>query len=142
MADVIELLEQDHREVELMFAEFERATDPGDRRALADKIIMELVKHSEAEEQAVYPAMRRALPGGDELVEHEISEHSEAELIMKKLDGMDPDDAQFGVLMGQLQSAITQHVKEEETEAFPRFRQHVSQAQLDKLATSVWAAKQ
>jgi hemerythrin superfamily protein len=141
MPDVIELLEHDHREVEEMFAEFDKATDPKERRTIADKVIIELVRHSEAEEQAVYPAMRKALPDGDKLVEHEISEHSEAEEIMKKLDGMDPEDAQFGVLMGQLQSAITQHVKEEETEAFPRFRQHVSQDQLDKLATTVEALK-
>ena len=141
MADVIELLEHDHREVEEMFAEFEKATDPKERRTIADKIIIELVRHSEAEEQAVYPAMRKALPDGDKLVEHEISEHSEAEEVMKHLDGMDPDDAQFGVLMGQLQSAIAEHVKEEETDAFPRFRQNVSQDELDKLATVVQGLK-
>jgi hemerythrin-like domain-containing protein len=141
MPDVIELLEHDHREVEEMFAEFERATDPKEQRTIADKIIIELVRHTEAEEQALYPAMRKALPDGDSLVEHEISEHSEAEEIMKKLDGMDPTGVQFGVLMGQLQGAITAHVKEEETDAFPRFRQNVSQDELDKLATMVQALK-
>jgi hemerythrin superfamily protein len=141
MADVIELLEQDHREVELMFAEFERATDPQDRRAIADKIIIELVKHSEAEEQAVYPAMRKALPNGDELVEHEISEHSEAEQIMKQLDGMDPSNPEFGVLMAQLIEAIRHHVQEEEGEAFPKFRQAVDKEQLDKLAGIVEGLK-
>src|SRR3954466_7481751 len=122
MPDVIELLEHDHREVEQMFAEFGKATDPKERRTIADKVIIELVRHSEAEEQAVYPAMRKALPDGDKLVDHEISEHSEAEEIMKKLDGMDPEDAQFGVLMGQLQRAIPSHLPEEETEPFPRLR--------------------
>jgi hemerythrin superfamily protein len=141
VADVIELLEHDHREVEQMFAEFEQATDPIDRRALADKIIIELVKHSEAEEQAVYPAMRQALPDGDSLVEHEISEHSEAELIMKQLDGMDPGNPEFGVLMTQLMVAIRQHVQEEEGDAFPRFRQAVDKEQLDKLATVVEGLK-
>jgi len=141
VADVIELLEHDHREVELMFAEFEQATDPGDRRAIADKIIIELVKHSEAEEQAVYPAMRKALPDGDSLVEHEISEHSEAELIMKQLDGMDPGNPEFGVLMTQLMTAIRKHVQEEEGDAFPRFRQTVDKEQLDKLATMVEGLK-
>jgi len=50
---------------------------------------------------------------------------------------MDPEDAQFGVLMGQLQSAITEHVKEEETEAFPKFRQTVSQDELDSMGSTV-----
>jgi hemerythrin superfamily protein len=137
MPDVIELLEHDHREVEEMFAEFDQATDPEERRTIADKIIIELVRHSEAEEQAVYPAMRKALPDGDQIVEHEISEHSEAEEIMKKLDGMDPADAQFAALMGRLQSAIREHIKEEEGDAFPRFRQAAAPGELDKLATTV-----
>jgi hemerythrin superfamily protein len=137
MPDVIELLETDHREVEQMFAEYEQASDPQERRTLADKIIIELVKHSEAEEQAVYPAMRKALPDGDKLVEHEISEHSEAERLMKQLDGMDPQNPEFGVLMTQLMTAIRHHVQEEEGEAFPVFRQHVSKDELDKLASTV-----
>jgi hypothetical protein len=33
--DVIELLEKDHREVEQMFAEFDQATEPRDRRAMS-----------------------------------------------------------------------------------------------------------
>ena len=141
MSDVIELLEHDHREVEQMFREFDSATDPKERRTIADKIIIELVRHSEAEEQAVYPAMKKALPNGEQLVEHEISEHSEAEEVMKKLDGMDPTDAQFPALMAQLKSAIEEHVKEEETEAFPQFRQAVGQDELDKLATVVQGLK-
>ena len=141
MPDVIDLLEHDHREVEEMFADFEKATDPKERRTIADKLIIELVRHSEAEEQAVYPAMRKALPDGDKLVEHEISEHSEAEELMKKLDGMDPEDVQFVPLVGQLQAAIREHIKEEETDAFPRFRQAVDAGELDKLATVVKALK-
>src|SRR4051794_14950697 len=137
MPDVIELLEHDHREVEQMFAEFEKATDPKERRTIADKVIIELVKHSEAEEQAVYPAMRKALPDGDTLVEHEISEHSKAEQLMKNLDGMDPQNPEFGVLMTELMTAIRHHVQEEEGDAFPRFRQHVSKDELDKLSSTV-----
>jgi hemerythrin superfamily protein len=139
--DVIELLEKDHREVEQMFAEFEQSTDPQERRTIADKIIIELVRHSEAEEQAVYPAMAKNIEGGKEMVEHEISEHSEAEQLMKQLDGMDPGDPQFGVLMQQLMSAIRHHVQEEEGEAFPKFRQATSQEELESLASTVQTLK-
>src|SRR3954471_11137234 len=141
MADVIELLEHDHREVEEMFGEFEQATDPQERRTIADKIIIELVRHSEAEEQAVYPAMAAKIEGGKDLVEHEISEHSEAEQIMKELDGMDPGNPEFGVLMSQLQSAIREHIQEEEGDAFPRFRQAVGNDELEKLGSKVQTLK-
>jgi hemerythrin superfamily protein len=141
MADVIQLLIEDHREVEQMFQEFEPATTPEQKREIADRAIIELVKHSEAEEQAVYPAMRKSLPNGDELVEHEISEHSEAEQIMNSLDGMDPSDPQFDPLMHQLMGAIRHHIQEEEGDAFPRFRQAVGQDELDKLAGTVETIK-
>lgn len=141
MTDVIELLEKDHREVEQMFAEFERATEPQDRRAIADKIIIELVRHSEAEEQAVYPVMAAKIEGGKDLVEHEISEHSEAEKLMKQLDGMDPGNPEFGVLMQQLMKAIREHVQEEEGTAFPRFRTATTKDELDKLGKVVEGLK-
>lgn len=141
MPDVIELLEHDHREVKQMFTEFEQASDPQERRTIADKIIIELVKHSEAEEQAVYPAMRRALPDGDKVVEHEIEEHSEAEKVMAQLDGMDPTDPQFGPLMADLMDKIRHHIEEEEGEGFPKFREAVDADELDKLGTIVEGLK-
>lgn len=141
MPDVIELLEHDHREVEQMFADFEQATDKAEKEALRDKIIIELVRHSEAEEQAVYPMIRRAIDNGDQIVEHEIDEHSQAERIMKELDRMSADDPQFGVLMQQLMAAIKEHVQEEENEVFPQFRAKVDKKELDNLGKTVEALK-
>src|SRR5205807_2423433 len=120
VADVIELLEHDHREVEQMFAEFEQATSKEQKETLRDRIIIELVRHSEAEEQAVYPMIRKAIDNGDQIVEHEIDEHSKAERIMKELDTMSADDPQFGVLMQQLMASIKEHVAEEENDVFPQ----------------------
>jgi hemerythrin superfamily protein len=141
MPDVIELLEHDHREVEEMFAEFDAATTAADKRTIADKIIIELVRHSEAEEQAVYPVMAKKIDGGKDLVEHEIGEHSKAEEVMKQMDGMDADDPRLPVLMGQLKAAILDHIREEEGEAFPKLRQAVDQSELDKLGTLVKGLK-
>ena len=139
--DVIALLEHDHREVEEMFEEFGQAVEPQDCRAIADRIIIELVRHTECEEQLVYPVMREVLDDGETLVEHELSEHSAAERIMKQLDGMDPGLPDFGVLMGELQAAIRAHIREEEGDAFPRFRQQVDQDKLETMAVAVQALK-
>lgn len=141
MPDVIELLEHDHREVEQMFAEFDQAATAADKRAIADKVIIELVRHSEAEEQAVYPVMAKKIDGGKALTEHEIDEHTKAEKLMKQMDGMDADDPQLGVLMGQLKTSILEHIREEEGEAFPKLRQAVSKDELDKLGSVVQGLK-
>jgi len=141
MPDVIELLEHDHREVEEMFAEFAQATRAEEKRAIADKVIIELVKHSEAEEQAVYPLMAKKIEGGRELVDDEINEHSMAEKLMKDLDGLDADNPKFEVLMGQLKAAILQHVQEEEGVAFPKFREATTDDEREKLGTVVQGLK-
>ena len=141
MADVIELLEHDHREVEQMFAEYEKATTKEEKETLRDRIIIELVRHSEAEEQAVYPLMRKKIDNGEQIIEHEIDEHSKAERIMKELDTMSADDPQFGVLMQQLMASIKEHVAEEENDVFPQFRTKVSPEELDKLGATVQALK-
>jgi hemerythrin superfamily protein len=141
MPDVIDLLEHDHREVEEMFTEFAQATSPDEKRAIADKVIIELVRHSEAEEQAVYPLMAKKIEGGKELVETEIDEHSRAEKIMKALDGMDANDPKFEVLMGHLKAAILQHVQEEEGEAFPKLREVTTDDEREKLGTVVQGLK-
>ena len=137
MADVIELLEHDHREVEQMFAEYEQATSKEQKETLRDRIIIELVRHSEAEEQAVYPLIRKRIDNGDQIIEHEIDEHSKAERIMKELDKMSADDPQFGVLMTQLMTAIKEHVAEEENDVFPQFRSRVDADELNKLGETV-----
>jgi len=141
VADVIELLEHDHREVVQMFAEFEQATSKEQKETLRDRIIIELVRHSEAEEQAVYPLIRKTIDNGNQIVEHEIDEHSKAERIMKELDTMSADDPQFGVLMQQLMAAIKEHVAEEENDVFPQFRTKVDAGELDKLGETVQRLK-
>ena len=141
MSDVIELLEHDHREVEQMFAEYEQATSKEEKETLRDRIIIELVRHSEAEEQAVYPIVRKHIDNGDQIIEHEIDEHSKAERIMKELDTMSADDPQFGVLMTQLRRSIQEHVAEEENDVFPQFRTKVSPEELKALGSKVEALK-
>ena len=141
MADVIELLEHDHREVEQMFAEYEQATAKEQKETLRDRIIIELVRHSEAEEQAVYPMIRKTIDNGDQIIEHEIDEHSKAERIMKELDTMSADDPQFGVLMQQLMASIKEHVAEEENDVFPQFRTKVDADELNKLGETVQRLK-
>lgn len=141
MPDVIDELIHDHREVEQMFAEYDATTDREQRRTVVDRVIVELVKHSEAEEVAVYPLMRKAIDDGEQVIEREITQHSEAEKVMKQLDGMDANDPQFDVLVHQLMADVREHIAEEEGEVFPQFRQAVSQDELNGLGDKVAGLK-
>ena len=78
--DLVNVIVNDHREVEQVFTQLEEpGVEPQRRKELVDHVIAELVRHSVAEEQYMYPAARRYLDNGDEIADHEISEHAEAE---------------------------------------------------------------
>jgi hemerythrin superfamily protein len=119
--DVIDILTQDHREVEVMFSELEaliqmRSGTDGDRRKdLVDQVTIELVRHKR--------------------------EHAEAEETMKRLESLDPTDAAFEDEIGRLMSEIRQHVAEEEGEMFPRMREILTPDELIDLGKRVEAIK-
>ncbi len=140
--DVIRLLKTDHREVEAMFAELETVTrDPETRKDLADKVIMELIRHAVAEEQYLYPAVRKALPNGDEVADHELEEHAEAEKTMNELDKLQPTDSTFETVLTRLITQIRHHVEEEEGDLFPQLAESCSPEELAELGRKVETAK-
>jgi hemerythrin superfamily protein len=120
--DLIDAIVTDHREVQAVFAEIERTTDPRQRRELVEHVIAELVRHSVAEEQYLYPTARKVLPDGDEIADHEIAEHVEAEEAMKALENTDADDPKFNQLVRQLIDDVTHHLEEEESDLLPKLR--------------------
>ena len=131
--DLIEILVHDHREVEELFAKFEATTDPERRQDISEAVITELVRHSVAEEQYLYPTARKALPDGDQIAEHEIAEHAEAERDMKTIEALEPTDPEFERLFRKLTAEIRHHVQDEETDLFPRLRSACSAEDLTEL---------
>src|SRR3954447_15717691 len=93
--DMVSVLVTDHAEMKQYFRKLEAATDPAERRDIADKLTAEVARHSVAEEMFLYPAARKALPNGDELIDEEIKEHSEVEELLKRWEGMKGDDPEF-----------------------------------------------
>lgn len=142
-SDMIGMLIEDHRNVEQAFQEFEGGiADASRRRNLVDHIITELVRHSVAEEQYLYPAARQTLENGNEIADHEISEHAEAEQLMKRLEELDSEDRQFDETTRQLISSIRHHVEDEENDLFPKLRQSCSGEQLQDLGNKIRHAKE
>lgn len=141
-SDLIEVITADHRAVESVFRELEsHEGSPDHRRQLVDHVITELVRHSVAEEQWMYPAAREHLDNGDEIADHEIEEHSGAERLMKDLEDVEPTDPQFDALTGQLIDDIRHHVEDEENDLLPKLRTACSDEQLRELGQRVLEAK-
>ena len=139
MPDVIKLLESDHREVEDLFAKAE-STSGAAKQQVVTKIASELTLHAEVEEQIVYPAMRDA--GLNDIVDEAEQEHSKVKQLVARLEAMDGSTDEVNSVLTELKADVQHHVEEEETEAFPKFRDAVDQAQLQALATRVSEAKE
>ncbi|WP_027947146.1 hemerythrin domain-containing protein [Amycolatopsis taiwanensis] len=140
--DLISVITSDHREVEGAFQELEsgRGT-PEYRRGLVDHVISELVRHSVAEEQFMYPAARRHLDNGDELADHEIAEHAEAERVMKELEDLPATKPRFEELMRDLMNDIRHHIEDEEHDLLPKLQQACPPEQLRDLGEKIVRAK-
>ncbi|MFJ7074077.1 hemerythrin domain-containing protein [Streptomyces sp. NPDC098781] len=140
--NVIDELVTDHHEVEELFGRIEGLT-PGhkDRKLYADQVTMELVRHSVAEEAYLYPAVRKHVPGGDAIADREIEDHSEAERIMKDLEGCDAGDPEFDRLIGMLMTEVRSHIADEESSLFPQLRAACTPDALDELGDKVRQAK-
>jgi hemerythrin superfamily protein len=141
--DVISVLIHDHREVEELFGKLEAATpdDGRTRRELTDQVIIELVRHSVAEEMYLYPATRKFVPDGDEIADREIAEHSEAEKTMKALEKTDADTQEFSGLLAELMTDVRLHIRDEEERLFPALADHASPEELIELGEKVQSAK-
>lgn len=139
--DVTEILTADHREMIELLDQIEATTDPAERRALADAVTAEVMRHSVAEEMFVYPVMEREIPGGKDEVEHDKEEHQELEEVMKELEGLDAGSAEFIATVKRFTELLDHHADDEEADQFPKMRKHISAEDLVDLGRKVEAAK-
>jgi hemerythrin superfamily protein len=139
--DLVDDIITDHREVEELFLEIEKSDDRGERRELVEHAITELVRHSVAEEQYLYPTARRVLPEGDKLADHELKEHAEAEEVMKQIEKVDTEDGKFDELVNKLMQDIRHHVEDEESDLLPKLREACDAAELRDLGEKFDASK-
>jgi hemerythrin-like domain-containing protein len=141
--DLIDAIITDHREVQNLFKEIEEADDSSVRRRIVEHVVTELVRHSVAEEQYLYPTARRVLPAGDELADHELEEHAKAEEIMKQLERLEwqAEDVDFGVAVRKLIEEVRHHIEEEEADLLPKLRDTCDAAELAELGEKFENAK-
>ncbi|MFE1404522.1 hemerythrin domain-containing protein [Streptomyces sp. NPDC058770] len=141
--DVIEELTADHREMDDLFDRIE-ALPPGspERRRLLDQLTIEMVRHSVAEEQHLYPAVREHIPRGDALADKEAADHGRVEQLLKDLEGMDADEPEFVHLFAKLRTEVRAHVQDEEDNLFAQLRAACGPELLDLLGQEARLSKE
>jgi hemerythrin superfamily protein len=141
--NALKLLKNDHRTVEALFKQFEKAGDKAfkEKQEIARKIVKELSIHASIEEQLLYPAARARDERLEEMVLEGLEEHHVAKWTLDEIDRMSPEDERFDAKVTVLMENIRHHVKEEETEMFPKMERVMGKEELNALGAAMEQAK-
>jgi hemerythrin superfamily protein len=110
--DAVQLLKNDHREVEKLFKQFERASSER-QEEIARQICAALRAHTAIEEEIFYPAFLEATDEKDLHHEAEI-EHEGAKHLIEEIESAGASDDYFEARVSVLKEMIAHHVEEEE----------------------------
>ena len=129
--DAIALLKNDHREVEELFEQFEKAKGDGRKEKLALQICKELTIHTMLEEEIFYPACEGKVE--EDLLKESFVEHDAAKVLIAEIEAGEPSDEFFDSKVKVLKEEIEHHVQEEERPKTGLFAQ-AREADLDMKA--------
>jgi hemerythrin-like domain-containing protein len=138
--DVLDLISDDHRLFERLLAQLRDSTQ--DRDAVRKTFANVLIAHGEAEEELVYPVLRRKSDDvGKEEVEHGHEEHAEGnQALLEVLELSGTDTQAFDDAVEKLSNLVAHHIAEEEITILSPAREDVG----DKVRADLgakWAAR-
>jgi hemerythrin superfamily protein len=139
--DALELLKRDHQKVKELFEQAEECEAGIEAKQIFRQIKMELETHARIEEAVFYPAMEKhaQLKG---MVLEAREEHQKVKSLLKEMENLVDDSEEFGSKLSVLMENVEHHAEEEEEgKMFPKVREIVDRATLDKLAQELEAAK-
>jgi len=121
--NAIELLTSQHREVESLFADIEKARS-ADKKEELTELADRLAIHSAIEEHHFYPAVRKG--DAESIVVVSMKEHLGIKPTLSELLDIDADEESFAPKLQALKAEIEEHVQEEENQLFPRVQKLLS----------------
>jgi hypothetical protein len=138
--DATHLLAEDHRKVEGLFEQYEKAGGDGRKEKIARQICTELKIHSMIEEEIFYPALRGKI--SDEDLDEAYVEHDGAKVLINEIEAGGPDEAFYDAKVKVLQEQIEHHVEEEEKIRGNIFQQaRAAEVDLEALGEAMAARK-
>jgi hypothetical protein len=117
--DPVEMLIEDHNHVKGNFESFEQSSDEG-KEALLKDTLLSLVIHTKLEEEFIYPLMKKV---DEDLIGEAEEEHHVVDFVITELKSMTTQDEKLDAKFKVLGELVKHHIKEEESEMFPKLRQ-------------------
>jgi hemerythrin superfamily protein len=132
--DAIEMLEQQHREVEAMFKKYDELGDKATKSKLRllEQIADALAMHATIEEKDFYPAVKAKRT--EDILLESLEEHLGIKRVIADLLKTDAADETFDAKVKVLNEQVEHHVKEERTDLFPKVKKLLDKAELTAIA--------
>jgi hemerythrin-like domain-containing protein len=146
--DLVQVLARQHNRVRTLQETLEALPshrtggDPDDlaaRKSVVDLITVHLSQHETAEEQYLWPTVRKYLPEGNEVAGQALEQEQEGKDTLTELGRLDPDTDEFDDLVERLVLQLRKHVAYEER-VFLLLVDAVPQDEREKLGKKVLTA--
>lgn len=133
-----DLIEKQHRVVETLFAQFEKAKGDSEKKKTFEKIAANLVAHDAIEREILYPAIERALGKDEDILQESLVEHGVVEFCLFRAD-QHTSSEELEAYVKVLKEVVEHHVEEEEEELVPKVEKAIGADQLEVMGAKMEA---
>ncbi len=138
--NIQDIIRMDHAKVNTLFTQVAATDDPQKLQEYFGQIYKDLLAHSEAEEQVVYPAVRPFY--GEHDTTELYDEQAEMKKVLDEIKASDPTAVdEFKSKIRSLMDMVGDHIRQEESTMFAAIRDNMSSDQSEQLTTQFKAAK-
>ena len=137
--DITQVIFMDHQKVRTLIREIEKEKDANRIQEFFGQMYKDLIAHSKAEEEVVYPNVR-SFYGSDDTQEL-YDEQAELEQVLNQMKSMQPMSSEFKSRLQQVKNLVGDHTRQEESTLFAAIRKNMSDDQREQMATRFKEAK-
>ena len=137
--NIQDLIRADHAKVNTLFTQLLQSDDPQKIQEYFGQIYKDLMAHSEAEEQVVYPAVKPFYGEGD--TKELYDEQAQLKQMLDETKAMNPSTSAFKDKIRQIMEVVGDHIRQEESTMFAAIRDNMSSAQSEQLSTQFKSVK-
>ena len=144
MADLIEILEAQHGEIDRTLQRIEdigRSGPTDERRDAVDRLVHALRGHSLAEREVVVPALVEVVEDGPELAADQTHSFDELDDAVSTLAGRSSDDPGHEAALGRVVELAREHVGRWSEEVIPALRDRLDTEAREDLGTGFERAR-
>jgi hemerythrin superfamily protein len=135
--NAIELLKSQHRAVEKLFAQIDKAKSADGKQKLFDQLADSLAVHAAIEEHQFYPTVRAKRT--EDILLEALEEHVGIKRVLADLLETEATDQTFDAKIKVLSEQVEHHVGEEEKDLFPKVKKILSSEELEVLGQNMSA---